>query len=334
MPLHPSISIIDPHTTCPPTTVISQELIIGLSVGIGTPLLAAVFFLAVCCCCVCIDQAKSRGGGDEEDGSGSRKCSTVAEGQDTPETARRMNTLLLRRSMNKGALIGPEMSPRSGTLVRQIGNREFIRMSSKQRCQVLEFPHGNICVLKDVGETNLGKTYMGEATGLRENELSTTIYIKSLRERAHSKLRQQFLAEITWSSGFDHPNILTLLAIATKDEPSYMIYEFLEYGALSDFLKSANSALMDLEKVLDQEDAASTHSTSAEDTMLGTEDLLGIGIQVAEGMEYLALKGIVHRDLAARNCHVSVMSSLLIHYMYFLHSHCMHVGFKPAGERK
>lgn len=272
--------------------------------------LATVFFLAVCCCCVCIDRAKSRGR-DEEDGSGSRKCSTSAEGQDTPETTRRMNTLLLRRSMNKGALIGAEMSPRSGTLVRQIGSKEFVRMSSKQRCQVLEFPHGNICILKDLGETNLGKTHMGEATGLRESELSTTVYIKSLRERARSKLRQQFLAEITWSSGFDHPNILTLLAIATRDEPSYMIYEFLEYGVLSDFLKSADSAWMDFEKVLGQEDAASTHS-SAEHTMLSTEDLLGIGIQIAEGMEYLALKGIVHRDLAARNCHVSVTCTVLI----------------------
>ena len=277
--------------------------------GVGTPLIATIFFVAICCCCLRIDRTKSREAAEEEaarrSGPGSRKVASPIEGQGTPETRRRLGTLLLHRSMNKGALMGVEMNPRSGTLVRQIGSREFTKMSSKQRFQTLEFPHSNICILKDLCETNFGKVYLGEATGLRESELSTSIYVKSLRERAGSKLRQQFTAEMAWTSGFTHPNILVLLAISTKEEPLYMVYEFLEYGTLSDFLQSIDSAWMDFEKVLDEEDAVSTHASS-EHPMLAIEDLVSMGVQVAEGMEYLAFKGIVHKDLAARNCHVSM----------------------------
>lgn len=37
----------------------------------------------------------------------------------------------------------------------------------------------------------------------------------------------------------------------------------------------------------------------------GVDDLISMGIQVADGMDYLCSKGLVHKDLAARNCHVS-----------------------------
>lgn len=36
----------------------------------------------------------------------------------------------------------------------------------------------------------------------------------------------------------------------------------------------------------------------------GVDDLIGLGLQVAEGMNYLTGKGLVHKDLAARNCNV------------------------------
>lgn len=44
---------------------------------------------------------------------------------------------------------------------------------------------------------------------------------------------------------------------------------------------------------------------------IGVDDLIGMGIQVAEGMDYLSGKGLVHKDLAARNCMVSQQASTL-----------------------
>ena len=43
------------------------------------------------------------------------------------------------------------------------------------------------------------------------------------------------------------------------------------------------------------------------------DDLISMGIQVADGMDYLNGKGLVHKDLAARNCHVSNPTIACIH---------------------
>ena len=211
------------------------------------------------------------------------------------------DTLMMRQSVVRGALLDVNMSPRSSTIARELGTKEFLQKSPKQRLNALEFPHGNICLLKNLWETNFGKTYLGEASGIKQNELSTTVFIKSLRERASSKLRQQFSIEMTWASGFNHPNIITLLGVCNREEPRYMIFEHLEYGSLKDFLSSIDSAWLDFDEVLN--DNASTCASTAY-PILGLEDLTSIGCQVANGMDYLTKKAFVLKDLAARNCQV------------------------------
>ncbi len=215
------------------------------------------------------------------------------------------STLMMRSSVTRDAFIGTsDLPPRTGTLLKRMGTKNFMKMSPKQRIQALEFPHGNICILKDFAETNFGGTYLGEASGLIENELSTTVYIKSLREKTSSRLRQQFVAEMTWASGFSHPNVLTLLGVCNKEIPRYLIYEYMDFGSLKDFLQSIDSAWFALEQVLS--DAAST-TASSNAPMMGIDDLTNISYQLADGMEYLASKDFVHRDLAARNCQVSYL---------------------------
>ena len=290
-------------TTQPPTDPISIGLILGICLGVGFPLItvAIIVAIAVICCRTTQTQEKETDDIWYEEINHLAGAAQEGEGADNRSTMR--GTLMMRSSLIHGALLDVNLSPRSSTLAKRLGTEDFLKMSPKQRLQALEFPHGNICVTKDGGETNFGKMYIGEATGLMETELSTTVFIKSLRERASSKLRQQFTVEMTWASGFNHLNVLSLLAVCTKDNPRYMVFEYLEYGTLKNFLQSIDSAWFDFDEVLNGE--ASTCASTA-NPMLGIDDLTGIICQVANGMQYLARKAFVHKDLATRNCHVSL----------------------------
>lgn len=295
-------------STQPPTDTIPTTLILGVCLGAGIPLISLGILLAVAvCCCRSSTHKPAQTATNDVWYEEMNHAAGVAQKKETdsPDIDHRSTmrgTLMMKPSLIHGALLDVNLSPRSGTLVKRLGTKDFLKMSPKQRLQALEFPHGNICITKHIGETNFGKTYLGEASGLKENELSSTVFIKSLRERATSKLRQHFTVEMTWASGFDHPNILALLAVCNKDEPRYMVFEHLEYGTLKEFLQSIDSAWFDFDEALNEE--ASTCDSSA-NPVLGIDDLTNIVCQVADGMDYLTNKAFVHKDLATRNCHVS-----------------------------
>ena len=219
-------------------------------------------------------------------------------------------TLMLRQSTVHEALLDVNISPRTTTLAKRIKANSFSSLSPKERFEQLEYPRGNICLVRDLWETNFGPVYMGEASGLDQSQVLTSVFIKSLRDRASPKLKQQFMIEMTWASGFSHPNIISLLGICTKEEPLYMIFEYLEYGSLKEFLQSISSTWFEFDQLLS--DTESTNLPDITDTSaaaFGVEDLTAMACQVAAGMEYLAKKAFVLKDLAARNCQVSTTNS-------------------------
>jgi len=194
----------------------------------------------------------------------------------------------------------------------------------------LDFPRTSICLIRDIGNWTFGMVYQGEATGIKETELSTTVLVKSLQERAGRRLKARFLSEMRWVVEFNHPNIITLLGTCIKNEPLYLIFEYLEFGPLNTFLESVSSISTDFNILNDSEDPVDTTSSpmnvggkqstlnrgrstlgrrrqsNVTIEMLSIEDLFNFAIQVAAGMEHIASKGFIHKDLAARNCHVCV----------------------------
>ncbi|XP_055794287.1 tyrosine-protein kinase SRK2-like [Salvelinus fontinalis] len=119
---------------------------------------------------------------------------------------------------------------------------------------------------KRLGEGYFGVVYQG----LYNN---TPVAVKTLRRGTMDP--RDFLKEAQIMKTMEHPNLIRLLAVCTK-EPIYIITELMKNGSLLDYLKVRVGRLH-------------------------LYDQIEMAAQVASGMAYLEMKNYIHRDLAARN---------------------------------
>ena len=107
----------------------------------------------------------------------------------------------------------------------------------------------------------------------------TPVAVKLLNPGAMSA--KKFLKEAELLKQFCHPKLIQLYATCTKEEPIYIITEWMKHGSLLDYLARGEGRSLEVRQLID------------------------IGAQVAAGMAYLEEKKCIHRDLAARNVLVS-----------------------------
>ncbi|XP_078575242.1 inactive tyrosine-protein kinase transmembrane receptor ROR1-like isoform X3 [Branchiostoma floridae x Branchiostoma japonicum] len=157
-----------------------------------------------------------------------------------------------------------------------------------------QFPIGAVRFLTELGEGAFGKVYKGElvVTGSGEDAKKILVAIKTLKENATLKTQHDFHREVDMLADLRHQNIVCLLGVVMRDQPMCMLFEYMRYGDLHEFLvmRSPHS------DVGGSSDDAGSHSS------LDHTDFLCIANQIAGGMDYLASKHFCHRDLAARNC--------------------------------
>ncbi|XP_034037273.1 tyrosine-protein kinase ITK/TSK isoform X1 [Thalassophryne amazonica] len=104
------------------------------------------------------------------------------------------------------------------------------------------------------------------------------VAVKMIREEGMSD--EEFKEEARIMMRLSHSKLVQLYGLCTNRSPMCLVFEFMENGCLSDYLRTRRGHL-------------------------SREMMLGMCLDVSEGMAYLESSNFIHRDLAARNCLVS-----------------------------
>jgi len=130
-----------------------------------------------------------------------------------------------------------------------------------------EIPYNELKITKELGSGTHGTVYLAKWNGL-------DVAVKKLTGVNKEKVLEEFKNEVSILGKLRHPNILLFMGACTNQEHMTIVTEYLEGGNLYDILKQVT---FDLKMTVK------------------------LAKQIAFGLNYLHLRGIIHRDLKAEN---------------------------------
>jgi serine/threonine protein kinase len=178
----------------------------------------------------------------------------------------------------------PTPDPQAETAALPVGYEEISSDAEKLRdlrlADVLDPPQregslgriGHYEVLSIVGFGGMGCVLKAF-----DEQLHRVVAIKLMSNRliASSSARQRFIREARSAAGVNHPNVVTVHAVADQRGMPYLVMEYVEGTTLQDRIKK--------------------------DSPLAIVDVLRIGEQVCAGLAAAHKHGIVHRDIKPGN---------------------------------
>ncbi|HUH62909.1 MAG TPA: serine/threonine-protein kinase, partial [Terracidiphilus sp.] len=126
----------------------------------------------------------------------------------------------------------------------------------------------------------LGSGGMGEVYGAVDVRLGRSVAVKFLSQRLASDKNavDRFQLEARAASWLNHPNICTIYDIGEHDGAPYIVMEMLEGGSLRGRIQQGP---------------------------MPNDQMLDVGIQIADALDAAHAKGIIHRDIKPGNIYVS-----------------------------
>ncbi|KAM7322961.1 hypothetical protein ACRRTK_018466 [Alexandromys fortis] len=168
---------------------------------------------------------------------------------------------------------------------------EMPLINQHKQAKLKEISLSTVRFMEELGEDRFGKVYKGHLFGPAPGEPTQAVAIKTLKDKAEGPLREEFRQEAMLRARLQHPNIVCLLGVVTKDQPLSMIFSYCSHGDLHEFLvmRSPHS------------DVGSTDDDRTVKSALEPPDFVHVVAQIAAGMEFLSSHHVVHKDLATRN---------------------------------
>ncbi|XP_033638391.1 serine/threonine-protein kinase STE20-like isoform X4 [Asterias rubens] len=137
-----------------------------------------------------------------------------------------------------------------------------------------------------LGEGQFGKVYKGKATMFQGCICDLDVAVKVMKDDVGNDAKDEFLKELAIHTILKpNPHVVQLIGCCIRDDPIFIITEYLSGGNLLQYLRGRPSHLTGREFV--------QHYVAK------------FGLHIARGMAYVASMKIVHRDLAARNILIS-----------------------------
>lgn len=126
-------------------------------------------------------------------------------------------------------------------------------------------------IVRHIGAGGMGEVYLAEDTDLKRNvafKFMPTIHC------ANEELKIRFKREAQTAASLNHPNIITIHEVGEHQGRPYFVMEYLPGQPLQEYVKNKN---------------------------LSIDQIAGLCIQIAEGLNSAHQSGVIHRDIKPSN---------------------------------